>query len=202
MTTPYFQLLSQMIYMERLYRDREFEKAELIFNELSTLQIDDNALANRMLKFQLMTLIKNKRWEDAFSKIDLLKEEDHLLANFLRAQKNNMSGNLEIAKRYYDYVANRNPFKEEYIIEAASFYQQKVRDENLAYETILTALLINPNSILLSKAYVNQCLEMGLTNYAEEELEHLKTITSSEDYLNFMNSYIKGLAEKELSAEW
>jgi hypothetical protein len=44
---------------------------------------------------------------------------------------------------------------------------------------------MNPYSINLSRAYINQCIAMGYANFAENELARIKSVITEKEYAAF-----------------
>ena len=54
-----------------------------------------------------------------------------------------------------------------------------------SYNILIEALLQNPNSKKLTKAYVKECIEANLISYALKGLETLKTMLSDDEFNRF-----------------
>lgn len=99
-----------------------------------------------------------------------------------------------------DVVAalHRYPFSTAIVQKATTFFNQRGQPK-IAYQYILNALRFRRDSPELQKTYILQCLHLRLTEFAEDGLRDLFSITSSTDYQAFLKTYQaqRALIEKE-----
>jgi len=101
-------------------------------------------------------------------------DDGHL--DLFQAALYNVNGDSVKAKNLYTHLAKSDPFNEEAIIDAAEYFYKNSNDSYYAYKLFLEALEINPYSVPLLRAFANHCLEIRLTDYAQDalrDLEHL-----------------------------
>ncbi len=199
---PYYQLAAKIGLMEHQFRQGKTDELSDEIGVLDQQEINDEKLAARFLHLKLTWLADQRDLKNIEKDLDRLGPEDDLLKSYLQAKTADAENNTEKALAAYQHIADKNPFEESYIVEAAGFFQEKIKDENLAYETILNAAIINPYSAVLSKAFILQCLKMGLASYAEEELQHLQTIITPGQYQDFLSLYQQVEEENEPNESW
>ncbi len=90
----------------------------------------------------------------------------------------------------------QNPFLEDGIIAWAHFLNANQQEMD-AYEALLQALELNKFSPQLLKAYINQCVRVGLSSYADISLDQLSQLVSPSDFEEFKAEYDGMMAEKE-----
>ncbi|MCV9388693.1 hypothetical protein [Reichenbachiella ulvae] len=81
----------------------------------------------------------------------------------------------------YRALGDNNPFYVEGVLAAVGFFNAQ-QDNDQAYGMLLDAITVNAYSAPLIKAYIDQCLEMGLINYAESTVIRLIDVLDQEDY--------------------
>lgn len=92
----------------------------------------------------------------------------------------------------------RHPFSIAVVQKATEFFNQR-RQPKIAYQYLLNALRFRRDSPELQKTYILQCLHLRLTEFAEDGLRDLFSITSATDYQAFLKTYQaqRALIEKE-----
>ncbi len=120
---------------------------------------------------------------------------------FYQAMINHAEGKVKMATNQFRKIANMNAFDEVMTTQSAQFFQNTMKDEMLAYNTLLNALTINPYATKLKEQYILQCLNMSMTDYAAAELEVLKRLISSNEFDDFRIQYNKKLDEMERASE-
>ena len=202
MENPYYQMLAKIDLIEHQFRTGQIDGLAEAFAEVDKQGIDDEKLARKFLHLKLNWLAAQNDLQQLEALLAESDPEDHFLKAYLTAKIAEGKDKQDEAFRAYQYIADKNPFKAHYIIDAARFFQEKIKDENLAYETILNASVINPYSIPLSKAFILQCIKMGLFSYAENELQRLATLTTPGDYQEFLNLFQSLVAENDRADNW
>ncbi|MGL1886917.1 MAG: hypothetical protein OCD76_10405 [Reichenbachiella sp.] len=86
------------------------------------------------------------------------------------------------AKMGYLELGEYNPFYEKGVLEAVAFFNDKGEDRDQAYGILVDAVRVNEYSALLIKAYIEQCLKMGLVGYAESTVIRLIDVLPLEEY--------------------
>lgn len=97
----------------------------------------------------------------------------------------------------------KNPFFEDGVLESVRFFNDEIKEEDVAYAILLNAVNINPFSLKLNQAYAIQCLKTGLVSYAQETLEELKTMMPTVTYRTFEEKFQQTLQQFESnSSDW
>ncbi|RRB03768.1 hypothetical protein [Larkinella rosea] len=110
-------------------------------------------------------------------------EKDFVLAQAYQAKRQTAPARLA-----YENALKRAPFNAEIVAAAAGFEQQNGRAEK-AYNLVLEALPLNERNPDLLKIYALLCLDLSLTDYADESLTRLRSATSPTDYQAFLARY-------------
>lgn len=84
----------------------------------------------------------------------------------------------------YLALGQKNPFYERGVLEALGYFKTQ-GDNDQAYGILLDAITINQYSEVLIKAYINQCLEMGLISYAESTVIRLIDVMTEEEFKSY-----------------
>ncbi|WP_128547142.1 tetratricopeptide repeat protein [Larkinella soli] len=121
--------------------------------------------------------------------------------DFIVAQAYQAGRQAAAARQHYARALGRAPFNAEVVVAAAEFERQSRQTEK-AYNLVLNALPLNDTDPALLKAYTLLCLEMSLTDYAQDGLARLRVLTSPTDYQAFLVSYQakRSLIEKQREA--
>ena len=80
---------------------------------------------------------------------------------------------------YYRWLGTANPYFEDGLIAAATFFKKKGQT---SYNMLVEGLLHHPSSIRIRKAYALESARQGLADYAKSELMELKVMINSRDY--------------------
>ncbi len=102
----------------------------------------------------------------------------------------NGRGDSDEARRLFEIVKNMNPFHEDAILASAAYFQEDQEDLK-SYNILVEALLQNPYSAKLVKAYILECLDENLHSYALSSLNTLRELIDYEDYAGFVKRYEK-----------
>ena len=105
------------------------------------------------------------------------------------------------ARQWYARALQLAPFNAD-IVAATADLEQKAGQTQKAYDLVLNALPLNDTDPRLLERYTLLCLDLRLTDYAEDGLSRLRTATSPTDYQAFLTSYQskRALIEKERQA--
>ena len=199
---PYYQLLAKIDLIAHQFRNGQIDDLKAEFEAIETQNINNKELAERFLHLKSRWLARTNQSQQLEVLLAGPHIDDPLLQNFLKAKIAEANGHREAAFEAYRFIADKNPFITQYIINAAEFFREQMKDENLAYETLLNASVINPYSIPLSKAFIIQCVNMGLLSYAEDELQRLEKLTSPGEYAQFLILYQNLVAESDRAENW
>ncbi len=175
---------------QKLWKHDQTEAAIRLYRDLGDLQITDEDLYRETQWFELKMLASEKNIRQLAQKINQGVEfdRDHILEkHFYTGLLNEASEDTATARQNYELIAYMNPFFEEAVIHSANFFS--LMDPFEAYNILLNALEVNPNSIKLLKAYILQCARVELNSYADNSLEDLKRLIPQSDFTVFRDRY-------------
>ena len=168
-----------------------------IFGKISGLQLTDQELYEQITWHDLDLLAASRNISGLAQRINegVEFDQEHMFRkNYFTALIKSYS-NDKTALPLFHWVAGSNPFREEATVTAAQYISQY--DRFKAYNYLIRALEINPNSIRLLKAYALQCAETQLDNYAAISLEELQKLIPSDEYNSFYQQYLIRVREVE-----
>ena len=113
------------------------------------------------------------------------KDKRSLKLKYLQAIKWDKVGFREQSEEAFQQLGYSNPFFETAVIRSGMFYNEQVENEDVAYDMLLRARQVNPYSVVLAKAYIDQCLKLGLTSYADLTLEQLRELMILEEWKTY-----------------
>jgi hypothetical protein len=177
-----------------LEKDRT-ASAIAMFAHISGLQISDTALYEEIVWHDLELLAASKNIRGLADRINdgIEFDQHHLLEKqYYTALIKAASGDSS-ALPIFEWVAQSNPFKEDAVVTAASYISAS--DRFLAYDLLVNAIEINPNSVRLLKAYILQCAETQLDSYASLSLEELRELIPKSEFDEFYAEYLSRVAE-------
>jgi hypothetical protein len=151
------------------------------------------SILSEMNLAKLSIMAKQQRFKDLEEQLNqakLSKLHKRYLPYF-RAQIAEDKQDLKNADKYYMQATLATPFNEDMIVSIARFYQNKLQNSDKAYMVLVEAVHTNPTSVALWQAYSQQSLIVGLENYADDALEQLQKLLSTEEYNNFKQVYEK-----------
>ncbi len=135
-----------------------------------------------------------------------LKSEDREVNGYIqlfRMLDNSKTKGGNYVKVEFENLGLRNPFFEPGVLESVQFFNQKMNEPDKAYNILLNAVNLNPFSVELNKAYVLQCLTVGLKSYAIDTKEELKTMMPSVMFETFEAEFRNKMAELDTkNATW
>ncbi|WP_143519882.1 M48 family metallopeptidase [Reichenbachiella sp. 5M10] len=103
----------------------------------------------------------------------------------------------ELVETMYLELGEKNPFYEPGVLAAAEYFNQERKDPDQAYGILLQAITINEFSAELLMGYIEQCLAMGLTSYAESAVVRLVDVLSPQEF----EAYEVRFEEQKANAE-
>ncbi len=170
------------------------EAAISVFSKLSGLQISDPSIYEEATWHDLELLAAGRNILGLTEKINegVVFDNSHRVEEVYYRSLIKAYSQDTTAYAGFEWVAQSNPFKEEAIVTSAQYISQY--DRFKAYDYLINALEINPNSIRLLKAYILQCAETQLDSYAAISLEELKGLVPSGEYNQFLETYMERVA--------
>ena len=92
------------------------------------------------------------------------------------------------ADKQFSTLLREVPFEENAVLAAADFYASRHQYQP-AYDALVRGLEYTPNSLRLLRAYVLATVPLGLTAYATDPLNQLRTLLSPPEYATFLAQY-------------
>ncbi len=102
-----------------------------------------------------------------------------------------------VSVQYFQERGLQNPFNEAEVIIASKFFKDQVKDMDLAYSILLNAIEINPYAVRLLKEYVLVSVEIGQSNYGQNELQKLKLLLEEEEFESFQRKVNSAIQDFE-----
>lgn len=94
-------------------------------------------------------------------------------------------------------------YNEDAVLTAANYFSQVQKNDNQAYNLLLSSIKYNPYSARLYQAYVFTSIKLGFIDFAQTAAEELKSLLSPAEYAIFRTNYEQKLKEKQESfPEW
>ncbi len=165
--------------------------ASVYLQKLESTSFNNQYLQKSYLKFRILFNIQTGQAENLRSLTDKEMHEKDLkpykkLANAWLFAHTDAS---EKADSLYNSLGYRDPFFEPAVLEAVNYFNNNKGDDQTAYDLLLNAANINVYSIEIQKAYILQCLRIGMNQYADEAMNSLKLFTPEDDYKVFIPIY-------------
>ncbi len=159
--------------------------------KLESTSFNNAYLQKSYLKFKILFNIQTGQTENLQTLTDTdmhekdLKPYKELAEAWLLAHKdaNDTSDNL------FKLLGYRDPFFEPAVLEAVKYFNNTKGDDQTAYNILLNAANINIYSVEIQKAYIMQCLRIGMNQYADEAMNSLKLFAPEDDYKAFVPVY-------------
>ena len=109
-----------------------------------------------------------------------------------------VNGDTVNAKKHFSIALKRQFFNPDVLLPVVDFYENTLKNEDKAYNLLLTAVDLHKNSIPLNKAYALMCIRLNYNSFALGALADLEKIMTLEDFQAFILQVEK---EKELAAK-
>ena len=176
----------------RLYIDRnELEKALSIYSSIKVIQqLNPYALGERNYTQLLLNVeLKDVKFLSENATVLKLNSDKELLRSYFKAVSFEFTGDSIQANQFYLKSLSEAPYVDEVVLKAVN-YLSKHGQQQLAYNYLVEIVQNNP-TISTQKAYLELCLDMYFTNYAESTLEALKGQISASDYAQYQQRLIE-----------
>ncbi|UXP33778.1 hypothetical protein N6H18_07430 [Reichenbachiella agarivorans] len=146
----------------------------LLSQEIEKLDITKSTVLKQMSQLE-QSIAQN---ENPWSKNQYSFDHENKL---LRQAQELQSDTSQLSPLYLR-LGEMNPFYEQGVIAAATYFDQEVDNPDQAYGILVDAIEVNEYSAPLIMAYIDQCLKMGLTSYAESSVIRLIDILDESSY--------------------
>jgi tetratricopeptide (TPR) repeat protein len=147
-----------------------------LLNKVSGLQLTDKNLFDNIRFTELQLLASRKEIRTLAAQINkgVTFDEQHNLEKVLYATlMSEVSGDTVTASKNYEFLAKQNPYFEIGILAAAQYFGSHDRSGLRAYNTLVEAIHVNPNSIPLLRAYIQEASKQGFEEFAASAAERL-----------------------------
>lgn len=178
---PNYKALIILEMAQRQFHAGSVQKAIRYFTRLEGIRFTDKNLNAKINHFELELLAARNEVRLLGEKINqgIDFPQDKLLQKMLyTALIQEASGDTLAAQKNYEILAVYNPFFEEGVIAAARFFRNHSAERLKAYTLLAEAKQINPGSIRLLAAYINEATRIGFDDFAADayaELEELRS---------------------------
>lgn len=178
---PNYKALIILEMAQRQFHAGSVQKAIRYFTRLEGIRFTDKNLNAKINHFELELLAARNEVRLLGEKINqgIDFPQDKLLQKMLyTALIQEASGDTLAAQKNYEILAVYNPFFEEGVIAAARFFRNHSAERLKAYTILAEAKQINPGSIRLLAAYINEATRIGFDDFAADayaELEELRS---------------------------
>jgi hypothetical protein len=158
------------------------------FQKLQGLHLKEMRLFDDIQYFELRLFAAQGHWAKLQEQIQKgvkfgpYKETEGIyysaLAHFIK-------GDTAQAAREFNWLAMSNPYFDEGVVTAASFFGRQAANKQKVYTILSEALLVNPNSVKILKAYIAAATGLGYHDFAASALNTLRPLISASAYRKF-----------------
>ncbi len=99
----------------------------------------------------------------------------------------------------YRQVPQALIYNEDAVLAAASYFSRVQKNDNQAYDLLLSSIKYNPFSARLYQAYIFTSIKLGFIDFAQTAADELKSLLSPAEYAIFRTNYEQKLKEKQAS---
>ncbi|MBL7832976.1 MAG: hypothetical protein JNK18_03440 [Cyclobacteriaceae bacterium] len=179
---PNYKALIILEMAQRQFNAGSVQKAIRYFTRLEGIRFTDKNLNAKINHFELELLAARNEVRLLGEKINqgIDFPQDKLLQKMLyTALIQEASGDTLAAQKNYEILAVYNPFFEEGVIAAARFFRDHSAERLKAYTLLAEAKQINPGSIRLLAAYINEATRIGFDDFAADAYAELEEVRST-----------------------
>ncbi|PSR56129.1 hypothetical protein AHMF7605_22790 [Adhaeribacter arboris] len=105
--------------------------------------------------------------------------------------------NPQQARAFYRQVPQALIYDEDAVLAAADFFSRVQKNDNQAYDLLLSSIKYNPFSPRLYQAYIFSSIKLGFIDFAQTAAQELKNLLSPAEYAIFQTTYEQKLKEKQ-----
>jgi tetratricopeptide (TPR) repeat protein len=174
----------------------ETARAIRYFQKLQGLHLTEMRLFDDIKYFELRLFASQGQWPKLQEQIQKgvtfgpYKEGEGV---YYSALVHFIKGDTARAAREFNWLATSNPYFDEGVVTAASFFDRQPGNKQKVYTILSEALLVNPNSVKILKAYIAVATRLGYHDFAASALNTLRPLISA-------SAYQKVLAENQPDA--
>lgn len=174
-----------------LYRADETSSAVRVFQQIQGLQMTKPTYDQ--MRVHEATLLSRTGNVEALS--ELLKGDINFGGRhkayriYFEAMIANAAADSAKATPMFNWLGTANSFFEDGVISAARYFVAHGTDKMKPYNILVRALQHHPSSIRIRKAYCLEARRIGLSSYADGEVETLKPMLPPVRFRQFMETY-------------
>lgn len=149
------------------------------YQRIAGLRLTDKQLYDNIRHFELRMLASRGEVRELALQINdgiTFGPERNLEKIWYTALIAEVNGDSVTAEKNYAILATYNPYFEEGILAAYRYYRNKGEDGLYPYTILAEAIQLNDNSLRLLRAYHEEALRVGLTEYAENAAERIRAL--------------------------
>ncbi len=190
---------ASVLLLAHYINTKNLTKAKFIPLSKDLSKKDENRV--NILRLELTRLLAD--YKNLLTMVDsvALNQEDESQRLFYKAVALEFTGKKEESQKIYKEAIVKLPLHQPLILAYANFLK-KYETNEVAYNTLLDAVLLNPYGIEIQKAYCLMALEINLDSYANETLEKIKSLTSKSDFEQFNTTFVNTKKKIESSFNW
>ncbi|WP_017732143.1 tetratricopeptide repeat protein [Nafulsella turpanensis] len=151
-------------------------------------QLPDSLLNKELQQLKTNALLQLEKGNAEKGMAEDVVAEGELDELYRSARKAAAAGDTVAALQNYNRIFSVTPFLEKAYLSGIPLFNEAGKDE-VAYDFLLKGIHFNPYSAPLKELYILQSLQMGLEEYAEDELLRLEQLTDKEYFEQFVQEY-------------
>ena len=173
---PNYKAQALLDMSKKQYKADRIIPAVGFFNQTRGLEITDKKLYDEIRFFELRMLASRRDVINLANQInkgitfDASQGLDKMLYTALVSES---EGDVETAEKNYKILGSWNPYFEDGILAAATFFRNKDPKSDKPYSILVEAIQINSNSVRLLKAYAAEASRQGFDEYAASAVQRL-----------------------------
>lgn len=172
----------------KLAKADDLKNANHVFQQMNGLKMSDKNIFEDF-KHTELTLLAAKR--DFYSLEQQMKgatftsdrKNEKIFFNALISEnKRDLIG----ATKSYAWLSTANPYFDEAIVASAHFYKTNSKERLKAYNILVNALQVNPQSVKILKAYGIEAFRMGFDEYSQSAFDRLSGLIGQQAFNKFI----------------
>jgi hypothetical protein len=174
---------------QKLYHLDETDAAIGIFQRVKGLKLRDKKTYEDIRHLELRMLATKNDIRGLATQINAGIEFSAQHRNekiYFTALINALSGDTVNAKRNFEWLRSANSYFDEAVVASAGYLKANSNYRMKAYEILVEALLVNPHSIKILKAYSLEAARLGFDDYTKSALERLSRLVPAPVFRKFM----------------
>jgi hypothetical protein len=175
-TNDNYKAQSLLDFARKFYKADRITTAIRYLNQTTGLKLTNEKLFNDIRYLELLMLSSRSELQLLAKQINkgVTFDKEHELYKLLfAAQMSELSGDLETARKNYEFLAHANPYFEEGILAATTFFRNQDTKSLKPYEILTEAIYVNTKSIRLLKAYAGEASRQGFDQYASSAAQRI-----------------------------